>query len=196
MAHAKKIRGALLITTQPIVEIRRPKFRNSLRSPMKNLVAKFSCVALAMLLSAGAISAEPSRQETIDWLTQKLSGYTTTWTALGEDNQVFDYSIKRFTIKDGILSFERELSSSSVLGNSPTNKMNVNLSLDELAARCPIQLVKFPFRIDPPLYEVELSKSQSKGGCSIRFTDRELAERIAKAFEHLIKLSGGKNEPF
>ena len=33
-------------------------------------------------------------------------------------------------------------------------------------------------------------------GITIYFNNRELADRVAKAFQHLLRISGGKDEPF
>jgi hypothetical protein len=32
-------------------------------------------------------------------------------------------------------------------------------------------------------------------GITIYFSNRELADRVAKAFQHLLRISGGKDEP-
>jgi hypothetical protein len=80
----------------------------------------------------------------------------------------------------------------------------VVLRLDEFYASCPVSKMT----MDAPAsggscsseltrlpYEITLS-GPNKKGFSIWVDDQALAQRIAKALEHLIKKSGGKEEAF
>jgi hypothetical protein len=158
----------------------------------------FLICATAISLTATS-SAEPSRQETIDWLSRKLSGYTITWTAVGCGlNQIYYYSIKGFAIEEGILSFREEMSSISFQGENTLKPYINRVSLSDLSTR--YELKEKPraacMTEDPTVYDLTFPRTKTNDNFRIRFTDRELAERVAKAFSRLIKLSGGEDEAY
>lgn len=169
-----------------------------------------------------ANSAEPSRDETIDWLTHKLSGfqsavYKSQPTELGNVRfrETFNtVKILSFSAENSQLKYSTE---EHCTGNfEQVQRCRISAPLNELSPRCPVVeikspviLLKLPVTCEPTVYGVRLStpkESRIEVNCvfskemtsetQLKFTDYELAKRVSKAFEHLIKLSGGKDEPF
>jgi hypothetical protein len=174
------------------------------------------CIGALIAISTAMALAEPSRSETIDWLTRKLTNYsaavTTTQTDFGRTSVYSSsYTIKRFSVEEDILIIETEFECSLYTGNRKSQQV----ALSDLSSRCVVEentpLAGIKATDEPKLYWLQLSTTEPgrvlgknlssqrtfKGSkFSIALTDRELAERVAKALAHLIKLSGGKDEPF
>jgi hypothetical protein len=187
---------------------------------MKPAFHYFFCAAAITFIATS--SAKPSRQETVDWLTGKLSHYSTstnsTLTGLGDVAvATLTWRITAFNVDDGMLHLRKEISYSNGLNDEITD---MTASLNELSSQCSVEEAK-PIHVgdatrawDPTVYYVVLSTSApDKIKCEtwlhgerhrysnpsqirIEFTDRQLADRVSKAFEHLIKLSGGRDEVF
>jgi len=115
--------------------------------------------------------------------------------------------ITRFAVENGTLQMSLQMSTIDH-GPDPSNQeyptKHFTFSLKDLYATCPVQLL--PGLDRPPQSGPCSSKITEipymvtiKGphnGVSFWVQDQDRAQRIARAFEHLIKLSGAKKEPF
>ena len=170
-------------------------------------------------------SAEPSMSKTIDWLTEKLSGFeSAVYSSPRHDifrELSYRYKIVSFSVHNGRLEYRTEEKMTGNLGES-VHLLTVTVPLDELSARCDVIEMSSKFGgvpYQPSVYGVSLSSSSSNriklsspivilpegkksvqtemvSETQLRFTNRELANRVSNALEHLIKLSGGKEEVF
>ena len=171
---------------------------------MKTLIAFISFI----ILNAECLQAQDaSKAETIEWLTTKLLGVTAEWThnydGVGlvparRNNKQFSISTK------GKLRVVQE-------NGFEGHWVLYEVSLRELSPNAQVkQLVNPNAPSNPSVFNVIL-QSNKKGAVSVKndtggngvqesitfsFTDQELANRVAKAFKHLIELSGGTKEPF
>jgi hypothetical protein len=170
--------------------------------------ARFASTALTMVLLTGSASAEgPSLAKTIEWLTGKLRNYSFSYSGhfSSGENPSTTITIVGFSIDDGTLTF-REKRVTGALQDTASDQA----ALSDLSARCVVKEYVAPsgVTIEPTLYQLVLTTTQpnrvfhtSQSGRSwstntlaFMFSDRELAGRVAKAFEHLIKLSGGTED--
>ena len=187
---------------------------------MKSLIA---LVIVVSALIAQPLRAEtPSRTETVSWLTKKLSGYSAVWmetyTGGGSPVQPNDHrvTVKEFSIDaSGLMKIEVNIENGTLQATKPWRASVVYIvSLDDLSTKGRIEPQKANplWQPDPRPFVLTLTANK-KGAVSqkserwqwptgpadrldLTFTDEELVARIAKAFEHLIRLSGGKDEPF
>jgi hypothetical protein len=51
------------------------------------------------------------------------------------------------------------------------------------------------FRIDPPVFNLDVRRTDTKGTNDFLFLDEELANRVAKAMVHAVELCGGGSQP-
>jgi len=162
------------------------------------------------------VNAEPSKKETIEWLKQKLNGLTTncSYTAVVVDRrEPFSrwHTITSFSVEGDMLHISQSHSNITIKEEMQrVDSMDARLS--DLAPHCRIAPFTFTLgdaQVEPGCFELTLRSKTQKGitlkdsagehqtaSYTITIRDEELVKRVAKAFEHLIKLSGGKEEPF
>lgn len=171
----------------------------------------FICATVGLLLTTPSGSAEPTRGETVKWLTEKMNGYECafilTSTYPGErhvDSTLISSKITSFTIDSEAINFTILRSGTGI--NDVENR--VRIVLKDLRPVCKVAQWTIPLTnttANESIYHVQLVGSR-KDSISINdrraseysftFTEEELATRISKALEHLIALSGGQAEPF
>jgi hypothetical protein len=166
---------------------------------------RFVQTLLFILVSATASltnAQEASSEATIEWLSEKLNNYTYRY-AFSDDRRVtFVYRIFDFSIKNGVLSFRFPDS------NRPNHWFSYSASLKNLSPSAKVSPI--PAATNPPQFwltvpsrrqgQVDYTNSYearlTADAIQFNFADQELANRVAKAINHLIKLSGGREEPF
>lgn len=148
---------------------------------------------------------EPSLQETLEWLKTNLVKY----------GKATEHQKEKKPQLDGIrveIKFSFDITAAKfdgctlmydqthVFGDSEPTKTAFKLDLSKLD---PLGVkVSQAEGIDPKyelvkeVWVLKLKNSGDGGEYHLRFEDREMAKRISKAFQHAIKLCGGKVEPF
>ncbi len=189
---------------------------------LQKLVISFLC---CLQLQASANEA-PSKTDTTSWLVQKLVNYTASFDGTSPVGLEYSHQAKVTKLdigEDGTLQIKTiEDNTNGTHVSQLVSQMNV--SLRDLYARCEVKpWDRAGYHITPQRYDLILEVSRGQGvgvstafgGCElpsdpilrpqipsfekrfvIQFADQQLAERVAKAFEHLIRLSGGSAEPF
>lgn len=167
-------------------------------------------------LLCGTASAEPTRAETVDWLKSKLSNYEVFYTAhissaLGNTQSFTVIRYKNISFEGGVLVYTRESSVSLPSGSVKEQVETVSARISDFSPECSVTERAWAGLVcEPSIFDLTLSSTVSDGVLSkhpngktfrsreagFMFTDRKLAERVSKAFERLISLSGGKAEPF
>jgi hypothetical protein len=168
------------------------------------------CFVVTLLTTAVAL-AEPTRAQTVKWLEGKLTGNQIeydlflSWSGANDTSAHAFRSVTSCSIDETFLRLTDELVTNRTLVSS------VKIPLKSLQPRLkvgPYIPAVSGSRIEPTVYTVDLrsssdsielqqgSKTSRVSSFSLWFSDQELAARVAKALEHLIRTSGGEDEPF
>ena len=151
--------------------------------------------------------------ETIDWLTRQLSNYSVKYTVTTTGMRPKEVeSLIVCSFDEGRLTCREETPISGGLGGETVSVSTVLLK--DLLPKCVVKEMTSEDTVyTPTVYDLILSSSRTdaitdetsissigserskKSEIHILFA-QELAKRVAMAFEQLIKLSGGKPEPF
>lgn len=178
--------------------------------PRKTLRLAFIGLCISAI-SASTSHAAPSLDQTIEWLTAKLRGVsgsevlTTRCNSGRIRTSTTERVITSVSINGGTILINEKFS--VTYSDDPGDYFpikSIALRLDELYATCSVkQMEPIPPTINRLCttqmthlpYQITLSGPNRKG-YSMWVDDQELAGRIAKAFENLIRKSGGKEEVF
>jgi|GEM_PF-4994259 len=147
-----------------------------------------SLLALNPLISH---SGETSADETVQWLAKKLNSYFVNVRVTGVDGYNYANNIESFSVKNDVLKIEM-----SVTVDGQTTKKTFSSDLNKLSPKVSVTQFAPQATTIPPAATVQLNTVENKVFVSFLIGDIEFANRIGKAFEHLLTLKGGNKEPF
>lgn len=162
------------------------------------------------VISPGSSYAEPSVDETAQWLTQKLTNLSGTWGTIHRCRSTtyrssLTKSVKSFSVSNGEVRVTFQMTAYDLdNGNQVMPARQWTMRLKDLYAKSTVKKIDIGPSSSSRLcdaaehtlpYEVSMSGS-NKAGLNFWVDDEDLARRIGKALEHLVKMSGGKEELF
>jgi hypothetical protein len=179
---------------------------------MRLTVRICSLALVTAALNHTAHGAEPSLKETTSWLEEKVKGLYAAQVLVQRCRHSTSYhtiahNIWFVSINRGVLRITCDMSVSQVGGDEPSNFSSTQRSavqLDQLYATCSVKQVAADvppngylcsYELKQVPYEIRIN-GRNNNSVSIWIQDEDLAQRICKAFERLIELSGSKKEPF
>jgi hypothetical protein len=165
-------------------------------------------VAIASIVPYAA-RGEASLEDTVKWLQEKLTGVTASYSTISRCRSSTGYTtvtrtIQSLSVEDGALLLTTKGSAaSSEGGNTDGPSRQQSIPLKDLYATCSVEKMKvdIPYVVNCTFEATEVPYTltiagRNKHGLYLWIPNEELAKRTAKAFEHLLKLSGSKPDLF
>ena len=200
MNHYKNSHHASSITTFP--NVNSPNFSTiklaSFSRRRKNSLLLVVFLSVPLLVTAPCY-AQPSLDETVEWLKERLVGSSATYQNIVRSDVFTEVTtIKSFSVDRGVLRLSTQLHrTSSLIGADITFPISeAEVPLRDLYATCTVRRGYCPGTQCPELpYELRIA-GRNKHSLFLMIDDADLARRVGNALEHLIKLSGGKEDIF
>jgi hypothetical protein len=168
-------------------------------------------VLFALLIAAPvgtSAQSQPSLADTVNWIGQQINASTID--VKGTKGSIWfrrEYSHSGFQVTQNGCSFEWTTHTIATYNDTPPSEHDYSAStfVGSLSPSANVQEWHMPDPTftgsgDYPYYDVHLRNYKGQdvpfllGGLS--FADRDIANRVATAFNHAIELCGGKKEPF
>lgn len=165
---------------------------------------------LLVLFNAGTCYAELSLDETVAWLKENLTGLSASlreikkcenWPEKFAIYTTITRKIESLSVDEGILKINGQDDTDVTGLGDMTSPKRLSIPLKDLYVTCSVKKVNSTSASSPCTSSLEIPYELSiagrhNEGVHLWIQDEDLARRICKRFQHLLKLSGAQEELF